>query len=167
MNRVKTVKSKDFSVIDNKIFRNASLSLKAKGLLCTMLSFADYWDLSISRLSRFCKCGKTQIKTALDEIVKEGYLVKDKQIRDENGKFAGYEWILVDEPFSFDSSKSNENATKMCDLPRRKIRDGKSVTENRTQININQQVSTNKYQSSITMILMTSFKNQMNDSKFS
>ena len=163
MNRVRTVKAKDFSVIDNKIFRNTALSLKAKGLLCTMLSFAGSWNLSISRLSRFCKCGKTQIKTALDEIVKAGYLIKKGQIR-HKGKFAGYEWILVDDP---DSSKSNENATKMCDLPRRKIRDGKSATENRTQININQQVSTNKYQSSIMMILMTSFKNQMNDSKFS
>jgi len=163
LNRVRTVKSKDFSVIDNKIFRNASLSLKAKGLLCTMLSFADVWELHISGLSRYCCTGKTQIKTALDEIIKAGYLIKKGQIR-HKGKFAGYEWILVDDP---DSSKSNENATKIDDLPTRKNGSGKTEAENRTQININQQVSTNKYQSSITMILMTSFKNQMNDSKFS
>lgn len=35
----------NFTVIDNQVFKS-NLSLKARGLLCTMLSLPDNWEFS-------------------------------------------------------------------------------------------------------------------------
>ena len=47
MDIVRVIKSKDYTTICNRIFKDRRLSLKAKGLLAMLLSFSDSWNLSI------------------------------------------------------------------------------------------------------------------------
>ena len=73
----KHVKDKDFTIIDNNIFKNKELTLKAKGLLCLMLSLQEGWEFSNSGLSKLSKDGIDSVKSGLDELEEHGYLIRE------------------------------------------------------------------------------------------
>ena len=45
-------KSRDYTVLSNNIFKDRSLSAKAKGLLAEMLSLPENWDYTLVGLSQ-------------------------------------------------------------------------------------------------------------------
>lgn len=111
--------SKDrYTVIDNKILKNKHLSLKARGLLVTLLSLPDNWEFSENGLEKIFNDGITSIRTALKQLEEQGYL-KRKQLKDDKGKFKGNEWIVIENPLL-------ENP--ITDNP---------ISENHTQLNTN------------------------------
>ena len=73
MDIVRVIKSKDYTTICNRIFKDRRLSLKAKGLLAMLLSFSDSWKLSINGLDAILKEGKAAIRTTMNELIKNGY----------------------------------------------------------------------------------------------
>lgn len=81
-----------YTVIDNTIFRDTSLSNKALGMLCRMLSLPDGWEFSILGLTKLSNDGKSAVMSQLDELEQHGYLVR-KQVR-VDGKIAGVEYIV-------------------------------------------------------------------------
>lgn len=84
-----------YTNINNSIFRDKRLSIKARGLLCTMLSLPDCWEFSENGLQSILPAdGKTSIRTALKTLEECGYLVR-RQLR-EKGKMAGWEWEIFD-----------------------------------------------------------------------
>ena len=85
MDIVRVIKSKDYTTICNRIFKDRRLSLKAKGLLAMLLSLSDHWQLSIKGLEVILKEGRTSIRSTMNELIKNGY-VERQQIR-ENNKF--------------------------------------------------------------------------------
>jgi hypothetical protein len=74
------------TVISNTIFKDKSLSLKAKGLLTQMLSLPDTWDYSLKGLSYLCRDGVDSIRTAVGELENAGYVVRQK-VQNEHGHF--------------------------------------------------------------------------------
>lgn len=89
-----------FSIIDNDVLNNRSLSFMARGLLAYMLSKPDDWKFRTTALAkRSPKDGVTAICSALAEIEKAGYLIR-RENRKENGQFDGtdWNWKLVDTP---------------------------------------------------------------------
>jgi len=72
MDIVRVIKSKDYTTICNRIFKDRRLSLKAKGLLAMLLSFSDSWKLSISGLYSILKEGKVSIRSTMNELIKYG-----------------------------------------------------------------------------------------------
>ena len=86
-----------YTVIDNAVFMDNELSLKAKGLLCQMLSLPDGWSFSIEGLTKLSRDGKASVTSALDELESAGYF-KREQIRG-GGKFAGVEYIVSETKF--------------------------------------------------------------------
>jgi len=96
MEVVRVIKSKDYTTICNRIFKDQRLSLKAKGLLAMLLSFSDSWKLSISGLDAILKEGKGTIRTTMNELIKNGY-VEREQIRKE-GMFVGVNYIVFESP---------------------------------------------------------------------
>ena len=48
MSKITINKKSNYTTIDNNIFRNKNLSLKARGLLTTMLSLPDEWDYTVN-----------------------------------------------------------------------------------------------------------------------
>ncbi len=90
-------KTKNFTVMSNYHFKEKAMSLKAKGLLSLMLSLPDDWNYSISGLVRLSKDGKDSVMSALSELEKFGYLMRERT-KDENGKFNGIIYHIFEEP---------------------------------------------------------------------
>lgn len=87
-----------FTVVDNYALRDDSLSLKARGLLVTMLSLPNNWKFSENGLcALFKKDGQSSIRSGLKELETSGYLVR-RRTRDDMGRVDGVEWIICDQP---------------------------------------------------------------------
>lgn len=87
----------NFTVIDNQVFKS-NLSLKARGLLCTMLSLPDNWHFTEAGLvSILPKDGRDSLRAAIKELETERFLMRE-QMRDENGKLDDYVWTFSDYP---------------------------------------------------------------------
>ena len=105
MDIVRVIKSKDYTTICNRIFKDRRLSLKAKGLLAMLLSLSDHWELSIKGLEAILKEGRTSIRSTMNELIENGY-VERQQIR-ENNKFIGVDYIVFELPKSQNLTTGN------------------------------------------------------------
>ena len=104
-------------------FKEKGMSLKAKGLLSLMLSLPENWDYSEKGLSTLSKDGVGSTAKALDELEEFGYL-KRTQLKETNGKFAGYDYDIYEIP-QLNSPYTENPFTE------------KPFTENCTQLNTN------------------------------
>ena len=87
-----------FTVVDNYALRDENLSLKARGLLVTMLSLPDSWQFSENGLcSIFKKDGQSSIRSGLKELEEAGYLVRTRT-RDSLGRVLSVDWTIYDYP---------------------------------------------------------------------
>lgn len=122
MSVLRKEKKGNFTVIDNAIFKDYSLSLKATGLLCKMLSLPDNWEYSVKGLSKITNDGISSITSGLKELTKAGYFRREQRFKD--GKFAGYDYIISE--------------TKKCDFPiTENLITENTITENQAQLNTN------------------------------
>ncbi len=127
---IKVHKTKDYTVMSRSHLRDKGLSLKAKGLMSLMLSLPEDWDYSVKGLATLSKDGKESVMGAIKELEEHGYLVRT-QIKDNNGRFVGYDYEAFEKPSTgkpFTENPTTENPT----------------TENPTQYNI-EQYSKEKY----------------------
>jgi predicted transcriptional regulator len=90
-------KRTDFSVIDNHVFKDKELTLKAKGLLATILSLPEDWKYSIEGLASLSNDGTTSVTSALNELIQRGYIIRS-QSNDEYGRFNGYIYDIYEKP---------------------------------------------------------------------
>ena len=99
MTVMRTFKNKNYTVMSNTHLKDKNLSLKAKGLLSVMLSLPDNWNYSIAGLVAICKENETAIKSALNELKINGYLIvnKLKPSKATKGKI-GYEYLIFETP---------------------------------------------------------------------
>lgn len=87
----------NFTVIDNQVFKS-NLSLKARGLLSTMLSLPDNWNFSAKGLSAILPSdGESAIRSAIKELETSGYLTRER-IRDDKGIIIDWLWTFSDYP---------------------------------------------------------------------
>ena len=113
-------------VMINKFPLNDSqLSWKAKGLLCYMLSMPDDWTFYESELVKHAKDGRDSFRTAIKELILNGYIYKGERTRDEKGLLKGYEYTVYECPIH--SGKSNVGLSNV----------GKSTTNNNNSTNNN------------------------------
>ncbi|UVX33614.1 MAG: Replication initiator protein A (RepA) N-terminus [Bacteriophage sp.] len=85
-----------YTCISNDVFRS-DLSLKARGMLCTMLSLPNDWEFSENGLQAILKDGQTSIRSAIKELESAGFLSRTRE-RDENGRMGKCVWIVCDYP---------------------------------------------------------------------
>lgn len=90
-------KNKNYTAMSNYHFRDMNLSLKAVGLLSKMLSLPDNWDYSQAGLAKICKDGEDAIASALKELEKYGYLVRERT-RDANGRMSSMLYHVYEVP---------------------------------------------------------------------
>lgn len=90
-------KTKNFTIMSNYHFKEKEMSLKAKGLLSLMLSLPDDWSYSLSGLVKLSKDGKDSVMSALAELEKFGYLIRERT-KDKTGKFSGIIYHIFEEP---------------------------------------------------------------------
>ena len=97
MAKFKIEKTNNYTIISNSIFKNKLLSLKAKGLLCLMLSLPEDWDYTVAGLTTLSKDGRDSIASTLKELEKHGYLVRNR-IRNEQGCIVDIEYTIYESP---------------------------------------------------------------------
>ena len=77
-------KVKDYTIMPNTHLRNRQLSLRAKGLLCQMLSLPPEWNFTLQGLAYINKEGLDAITTIIHKLEQAGYITRNR-IRDEKG----------------------------------------------------------------------------------
>ena len=88
--------SDNFTVLRNAVMRDESLSWKATGLLCYLLSLPSNWKLRLSHLATEKKDGRDSTRAGLAELEKAGYL--HIEIIRNSGKYAETIWHVTDAP---------------------------------------------------------------------
>lgn len=86
----------NYTCISNDVFKS-DLSLKARGMLCTMLSLPDDWEFSENGLQAILRDGQTSVRSAIKELESAGFLSRTRE-RDENGRMGKCVWIVCDYP---------------------------------------------------------------------
>lgn len=116
MATIKVHKTKNYTVMSNTHLRDKNLSLKAKGLLSVMLSLPDNWDYSIAGLVAICKENETAVKSALNELKDNNYVVVTKENPTKsNGGRIKYTYEVYEEPHKQSIEKQDtENLWVEC-----------------------------------------------------
>lgn len=129
MATIRVHKTKNYTVMSNTHLRDKSLSLKAKGLLSVMLSLPDNWDYSIAGLVAICKENETAVKSALNELKDNNYVVVTKENPTKsNGGRIKYTYEVYEEPYKQKIEKQDtENLGVEC-----------QQVENHGQLNTNE-----------------------------
>lgn len=89
-------KNKNYTVMSNHHLKNKDISLKAKGLLSLMLSLPEDWDYTVEGLAYICQEGVGAIRTAIIELEKAGYVVREQDRT--SGQFGKMIYVIYEEP---------------------------------------------------------------------
>lgn len=98
-----------FTVVDNYALRDGRLSLKARGLLTTMISLPDNWKFSeIGLCAILPKDGQSAIRSGLKELESNGYLTRTR-VRGSDGRISEVVWTICDKPQLENQSVDNQS----------------------------------------------------------
>ena len=95
-----------YTMISNEFLHKDNMSLKAKGLLCFMLSCTNDWKFSIDGLASCNKDGRSAVMSALDELEALGYHKKERLY--EDGKIKEWVYYISETPIYLDSENLNQ-----------------------------------------------------------
>ena len=111
MEVVRVKKDKNYTTINNTIFKNKSISCKSKGIFATIMSLPNDWDFSISGMSSVLKEGKKSIYGAIKELQEYGYVEKTTT-RNDKGLITGVEYKFFETPMNkgIDPDSHNRHA---------------------------------------------------------
>ncbi|NVM55338.1 MAG: hypothetical protein HWN66_16645 [Candidatus Helarchaeota archaeon] len=99
MSIIRVVKNKynPYLIMNKTGLNDKRLSLKAKGLLCYLLSKPDNWYVNINEIVSNSNNGIKSIHSAINELIKFGYIFKH-QFRNNDGKFYNYNYLIYEKP---------------------------------------------------------------------
>lgn len=118
---LKNKTQRNFTMISNNILRDKNLSMKDRGVLCTLCSLPDGWNFSIAGLSAIVPDGIDSIRQSIFHLEDYGYIERTKT-RGLDGKY-------VSEIEVFSERKASKES------PCGNFHDGKSNTVNSSRIN--------------------------------
>lgn len=121
----------NYTCISNDVFRS-DLSLKARGMLCTMLSLPDGWEFSENGLQAILKDGQTSIRSAIKELESAGFLSRTRE-RDESGRMGKCVWIVCDYPRFENPNLVNSNLGIEPQLSTKESSTKESITKKETR----------------------------------
>ena len=140
MSVIRVHKSKNYTVMSNTHLRDKKLSLKAKGLLSVMLSLPDNWDYSIAGLVAISKENETAVKSALNELKDNNYVVVTKENPTKsNGGRIKYTYEVYEEPHK---QRAEEQGLENLGVERQQVEIHSQLNTNRLstdELNTNKQ----------------------------
>ena len=86
-----------YSMVSNELARDPNISLQAKGIYLYLRSHREGWAMSTERIGDALGVHRNTIGKYVTELSNAGYLIKD-QAKDEFGKFAGSDYVLMSSP---------------------------------------------------------------------
>ncbi len=96
-----------YTVIDNRILENASLSWAARGVLAYLLSRPDDWRVMVKELQRRSELSRDGVYTLLRELKTAGYLHFKRQ-RAPGGLISKGVYVITEEPQSLHPASPEE-----------------------------------------------------------
>lgn len=112
---LKNKTQKNFTMISNSVLRDKDLSMKDRGVLCTICSLPDGWEFSIAGLSAIVPDGVDAIRKSIFNLEELGYMERTKT-RGKGGKYVSEIEVFTDK-------------RAVSDFPSREIRHGETTTE--------------------------------------
>lgn len=106
MPRLKRYIQRSFTTVSNEFLRDQELSLVERGLLITLLSLPDGWNMSGRGLAAILPDGRDKVFNTLKKLEIKGYL-KRENIR-ENGHFVDVEYQFCDSPVFKEENEKKE-----------------------------------------------------------
>lgn len=91
---IRRSKNRNYSVICNEVFKDKSLSLKAKGLYAVIMSLPDEWDFSMRGICELSKENYTAVNNAFKELEAARYCKRCRTT--QNGRITGYEYFFFE-----------------------------------------------------------------------
>ena len=85
---------KQYIAIPREILMDPNLSMKERGLLCTLYSFREEWHYSLEGLSKILCDGISAIKNVFQSLTRKGYVIT-KRNRSDAGCFGEMDLYLV------------------------------------------------------------------------
>lgn len=125
MNKITIKHIANYTTISNVLFKDKSLSITDRGLLCTVLSLHNSWELTVSGLQSILPDGRDKLRASLNRLIALGYCNRVKSIC-ENGKFNGYDYEFCEEPIFLPQTAKPFTENPFTAKP---------FTENQTQYN--------------------------------
>lgn len=110
-------RKQNFSVIDNEIINNNTLSGLARAILIYILSKPDDWNVKKTDIKKnFLKDSLNAISKSLKELRDAGYA--ELKALSKNGKLTGQEYIFTDSPVLVQSSENGRSLSSEIVEPR-------------------------------------------------
>ena len=81
--------SNDYMSIPKEIFTDERLSMRDRGVLCTICNLPKDWEFNIVKISEYASDGKESIRTSVLKLEELGYIKRIKT-RDKLGRFHSY-----------------------------------------------------------------------------
>lgn len=114
---LKNKTQKNFTMISNNILRDKELSMKDRGVLCTIFSLPDGWEFSVSSLSTLVPDGTDSLSASIRHLESLGYLARTKK-RGANGRFTTeIEVFAQKRTVPAEPSRSNHDGSAVTDNP--------------------------------------------------
>jgi len=95
--RVQKDKNNPYVVVNKQFVEAIDLSWKAKGILLYLLSLPDEWLIYETELATHSKDNISSLRSGMKELIDCHYIHR-KRIRNPNGKFSIYEYIVTETP---------------------------------------------------------------------
>ena len=97
MARIKKLRQKNFTIVDNTVIDDTELSWKAKGVFLYLWSKSDEWQFYEVEVAKHAKDGRDSLRSALKELEAKGYLKRARD-RNDKGQVTTSDWILSEKP---------------------------------------------------------------------
>ena len=135
MSIIKDKPQNNFTMISNRILKDKELSMKDRGVLCTLYSLPDDWEFSINGISAIVSDCPDSIRASIIKLEKLGYLTRIKS-RNASGNYST-DVILSDDKTIRSTDKQNtaQKESTVKEKPSRKNHGGNTVTVNQEQYN--------------------------------
>ena len=91
-------KQNNFVVLDKTCLNDEKLSWGAKGLHAFLISMPDDWSVQVSHLQKRSTNGRDAVRGFLSELQKVGYIKRSSKRDDDNGRFGGLEYLVLEVP---------------------------------------------------------------------
>lgn len=97
MAKIRKLAQTNYTVIDNQIIRDETLSWKAKGVFAYLWSMPENWDFYETEVMTHAKDGRDALRSAIKELQAAGYM-RRQRTRNEKGQVKTSDWELSDKP---------------------------------------------------------------------
>lgn len=96
MVRVKKLYKKNYTVIDNTVLQDTSISFKAKGIFAYLWMQSDTWNFYEKEVVKHSTDGISSLRAGIKELENHGYLLRQR--KRVKGKLKDSMWFLSESP---------------------------------------------------------------------